>query len=165
MKRKVECTTTLSWQKPYASEQLRWLIWPTFPLNFLMKFSQKMPLYFVYTMMQRSQKWPKTQIKGGSFFSPVFSGRQWFKVTCQMSLPVLVYIPLGPQNTCPPPLPPKKTSSTHLSVLGHTLFQPVCQSNQYKRSGVNMSNYWYIEKLLGSSAEWKYNNWKGLLLK
>ena len=25
-----------------------------------------MPLYFVYTMVQKSQKWPKTQIKGGS---------------------------------------------------------------------------------------------------
>ena len=30
-----------------------------------MKFSQKMRLYFVYTMVQKSQKWPKTQIKGG----------------------------------------------------------------------------------------------------
>ena len=25
-----------------------------------------MPLYLVYTMVQKSQKWPKTQIKGGS---------------------------------------------------------------------------------------------------
>ena len=32
---------------------------------FFMKFSQKMPLYFIYTMVQKSQKWPKTQIKGG----------------------------------------------------------------------------------------------------
>ena len=24
-----------------------------------------MPLYFFYTMVQKSQKWPKTQIKGG----------------------------------------------------------------------------------------------------
>ena len=24
-----------------------------------------MPLYFIYTMVQKSQKWPKTQIKGG----------------------------------------------------------------------------------------------------
>ena len=32
-----------------------------------MKFSQKMRLYFFYTMVQKSQKWPKTQIKGGSF--------------------------------------------------------------------------------------------------
>ena len=24
-----------------------------------------MPLYFLYTMVQKSQKWPKTQIKGG----------------------------------------------------------------------------------------------------
>ena len=30
-----------------------------------MKFSQKMPLYFFYTMVQKSQKRPKTQIKGG----------------------------------------------------------------------------------------------------
>ena len=52
-------------QKPYASEQLRWHIWPTFPSNFFMKFSQKMPLYLFYTMVQKSQKWPKTQIKGG----------------------------------------------------------------------------------------------------
>ena len=29
-----------------------------------MKFSQKMRLYFFYTMVQKSQKWPKTQIKG-----------------------------------------------------------------------------------------------------
>ena len=56
--------------KPYASEQLRWHIWPTFPLNFFMKFSQKMRLYFFYTMVQKSQKWPKTQIKGGSCLKP-----------------------------------------------------------------------------------------------
>ena len=31
---------------------------------FFMKFSQKMPFYF-YTMVQKSQKWPKTQIKEG----------------------------------------------------------------------------------------------------
>ena len=31
-----------------------------------MKFSQKMTLYVFYTMVQKSQKWPKTQIKGGS---------------------------------------------------------------------------------------------------
>ena len=28
----------------------------TFPLNFFMKFSQKMPLYVFYTMVQKSQK-------------------------------------------------------------------------------------------------------------
>ena len=34
---------------------------------FFMKFSQKMPLYLFYTMVQKSQKWPlaKTKIKGG----------------------------------------------------------------------------------------------------
>ena len=30
-----------------------------------MKFSQKMRLYLVHTMMQKSQKWSETQIKGG----------------------------------------------------------------------------------------------------
>ena len=33
--------------------------------EFFMKFSQKMPLNFFYTKVQKSQKWPKTQIKGG----------------------------------------------------------------------------------------------------
>ena len=51
-------------QKPYASEQLRWHIWPIFPLNFFMKFLQKMPLYLFYTMVQNGEKWPKSQIKG-----------------------------------------------------------------------------------------------------
>ena len=35
-----------------------------FSFEFFMKFSHKMPLYFFYTMVQKSQKWPKTQIKG-----------------------------------------------------------------------------------------------------
>ena len=30
-----------------------------------MKFSQKMPLNLFYTTVQKSQKWPKIQIKGG----------------------------------------------------------------------------------------------------
>ena len=33
-----------------------------------MQFSDKMPLYFFYTMVQKSQKWPKTQIKGSCLF-------------------------------------------------------------------------------------------------
>ena len=32
---------------------------------FFIKFSQKMPLYLFYSMVQKSQKWPKIQIKGG----------------------------------------------------------------------------------------------------
>ena len=50
--------------KPYASEQLRLHIWPTFPLNIFIKFSRKMPLYVFHTMVQKCKKWPKTQIKG-----------------------------------------------------------------------------------------------------
>ena len=30
-----------------------------------MKLSQNIPLYFFYTMVQKGQKWPKTQINGG----------------------------------------------------------------------------------------------------
>ena len=30
-----------------------------------MHFSHKMPVYFFYTMVQKRQKWPKTQIKLG----------------------------------------------------------------------------------------------------
>ena len=51
--------------KPYASEQLRWHIWPTFLLNFLMKFSQKMPLYFFYIMVQKKSKMTKNSNQGG----------------------------------------------------------------------------------------------------
>ena len=32
--------------------------------NFFMQFSHKIPLYFFYTMVQKSKKWPKTQIEG-----------------------------------------------------------------------------------------------------
>ena len=32
--------------------------------EFFMKLSQKMPLYFFYTVVQKSQKWPKIQIEG-----------------------------------------------------------------------------------------------------
>ena len=41
-----------------------------------MKFLQKMPLYDFYTMVQKSQKWPKTQIKGGVL--PGFAARDNF---------------------------------------------------------------------------------------
>ena len=34
-----------------------------------------MPLYFVYTMVQKSRKWPKTQIKGGSCLNTANEGR------------------------------------------------------------------------------------------
>ena len=43
-----------------------------------MKFSQKMPLYFFYTMVQKSQKWPKTQIKGESCL-------KWCSLLCSNS--------------------------------------------------------------------------------
>ena len=37
-----------------------------FSFDFFIKVSQKMPLYLFYTMVQKSQIWPKTQIKGVS---------------------------------------------------------------------------------------------------
>ena len=42
-----------------------------FSFEFL-KFSQKMPLYFFYTMVQKSQKWTKTQIQGGGVHDRLF---------------------------------------------------------------------------------------------
>ena len=35
-----------------------------FSFEFFMKFSQKMPLHLFYIRVQKSQKWPKAQIKG-----------------------------------------------------------------------------------------------------
>ena len=65
--------TTLCRNLMHASEQLWWHIWPTFSFEFFfMKFSQRMPLYVFYTMVLKSQKWPKTQIKGGG---PALSSR------------------------------------------------------------------------------------------
>ena len=61
-RRPILCTTL--YRNLMQSEQLWWHMWPIFSLNFFMKFSQRMPLYFFYTMVQKSQKWPKTQIKG-----------------------------------------------------------------------------------------------------
>ena len=45
-----------------------------------MKFSQKMPLNFFYTTVQKSQKWPKTQIRrGGPALRPgVDRSEAWF---------------------------------------------------------------------------------------
>ena len=41
-----------------------------------MNFSQKMPLYVFYSMVQKSQKWPKTQIKGGPALTSLKNKRQ-----------------------------------------------------------------------------------------
>ena len=44
-----------------------------------------MPLYFFYTMVQKSKKWPKTQIKGGSCLKYFFCSLQWVeKFTAEM---------------------------------------------------------------------------------
>ena len=63
--------------KPYAIEQLPWLIWPTFPLNFFMKFSQKMPLNFFYTTVQKSQKTTKNPNQGGSCLKRTGQRQAW----------------------------------------------------------------------------------------
>ena len=52
-------------QKPYASEQLRWPIWPTFPSNFFIQFSQKMLLYLFYTIGAKKSKMTKNSNQGG----------------------------------------------------------------------------------------------------
>ena len=47
-----------------------------------MRFSQKMSLYFFYTMVQKSKKWPKTQIKGGgSCLNGAFVNTSWDRST------------------------------------------------------------------------------------
>ena len=38
-----------------------------------------MPLYLFYTMVQKSQKWPKTQIKGSCLNSPSSPSALWHK--------------------------------------------------------------------------------------
>ena len=55
-------------QKPCTSEQFRWHIWPTFTLNYFMQFSHKRSLYIFYTIVQKSQKCQKTQIKVADTF-------------------------------------------------------------------------------------------------
>ena len=68
------CTTL--YRNPIQASKLWWHIWPTFPLNIFMKFSQKMPFDFVYTMVQESQKRPKTSGSPygliGVFWKPLF---------------------------------------------------------------------------------------------
>ena len=56
------CTTL--YRNLMQASNFRRHIWPIFLWFFFLKFSQKMFLYFFYTMVQKSQKWPKTQIKG-----------------------------------------------------------------------------------------------------
>ena len=52
-------------QKPYVKRATSVAHLANFSFEFFfMKFSQKMPLYFFNIMVQKSQKWPKTQIKG-----------------------------------------------------------------------------------------------------
>ena len=62
-------------KKPYASGQLRWLIWPTLPLNFFMKLSQKMPLSFFYTRVQKVKNDQKLKSRGPALMH--LSGRQF----------------------------------------------------------------------------------------
>ena len=63
-----------------------------------MKFSQKMRLYFFYTMVQKSQKWPKTQIKGGG---PALTAFPWqmTMTLCFLHEKVHQKIKTGPENS------------------------------------------------------------------
>ena len=61
----IELSKAVNFVYNFLHKQLWWHILPTFLLMFFMRFSQKKPLYFFYTMVQKS-KWPKTQIKRGS---------------------------------------------------------------------------------------------------
>ena len=48
------------------SEELRWPIWRTFPLDFFCGFHTRHLSTFSIPWCKKSQKWPKTQIKGSS---------------------------------------------------------------------------------------------------
>ena len=67
-------------KKPYVSEQLRWHIWPIFPLNFFMKFSQKMPLNCFYTTVQKRKLWEWTQ-RNGQFYVQLCTEHQCNQAT------------------------------------------------------------------------------------
>ena len=67
--------------------------------TFFMKFSQKMPLYLFYTMVQKSQKWPKTQIKGGPALK-----RQCHDNQCRVFSPTCVGKNNGDHHTKSPRL-------------------------------------------------------------
>ena len=64
-----------------------------FPLKFFMLFPQKIPIYS-YSLVQKSQRWPKTQTKGGRGVALVF-GRQappppplichWLPIHCKQT--------------------------------------------------------------------------------
>ena len=42
-----------------------------------------MPLDLFYTMVQKSQKWPKTQIKGGSCLKPDWRAQKFLRAVPQ----------------------------------------------------------------------------------
>ena len=58
--------------RPYTSEQPPWHIWPTFTLNFFMRFSQKISLYFFFTMVQKKSRMNNTSNQGGGGGSCLF---------------------------------------------------------------------------------------------
>ena len=61
-RRPILCTTL--YRNPMQASNFGGTFDQLFLRLFFIKFSQ-MPLYLFYTMVQKSQKWPKTQIKGG----------------------------------------------------------------------------------------------------
>ena len=54
------------------SEQLRLRIWPTFPLNFFLKFLQMMPLNVFYIMVQKVKNGQKLKARGPTLKSRLF---------------------------------------------------------------------------------------------
>ena len=62
-RRPILCTTL--YRNPMQASNFGGTFDQLFLWIFFIKFSQKMPLYLFSTMVQKSRKWPKTQIKGG----------------------------------------------------------------------------------------------------
>ena len=70
---------TVLYRNPMPAPNFGDRFWRTFPFNFFCGFSHKIPLFLflIYTMMQKSQKWPKSQIRGGGL-KPAFGVTHFF---------------------------------------------------------------------------------------
>ena len=63
LRRPILCTTL--YRNPMQASNFSGTFDQLFLWIYLCNFHRGLPLYFFYTMVQKSQKWPKTQIKGG----------------------------------------------------------------------------------------------------
>ena len=85
-RRTILCTNF--YRDPLQASNLGGIFDQLFLWNFFMQFSHKMPLHFFYTMVQESEKWPKTQIKGSCLLNQQKNNRTTRKkkmIQCKMN--------------------------------------------------------------------------------